>query len=195
MPKIVDFMVDIETLATGYRAMVVSIGAVAFDLETGTLGQTFYERISMRDAQRAGFVMDADTVGWWMDLQPEALAQLRVCPREVRHVFGALSQFLTHDRGGPIKPRVWGNGSNFDNRILREGYDLLGIRCPWHFRDDRDMRTYSDILQRLGCPVWKYGGPEVPPPPVRHDALDDAKYQARVLIEMWKVLRGSYPQG
>ena len=85
---------------------------------------------------------------------------------------------------------VWGNGSNFDNRILREAYDHLGMKCPWHYRDDRDMRTYTDMLLQLGVRTGKYAPDEHPltPPDCVHDALADARFQAQVMVESWKLL-------
>jgi len=40
-------MVDLETLSLNNNAVVVSISAVEFDLETGELGKTFEEGIDI----------------------------------------------------------------------------------------------------------------------------------------------------
>ena len=173
-----DAMIDIETWGTGTNALVVSIGAVEFDLDTGELGCRFQMNIRPKTAQDAGFVIDADTVGWWLQQSDEARASFRVRLESAWRMFTDLSRFL---KG----MQVWSNGENFDIRILREGYALLGIKCPWHFRDARDMRTFMDTMKRLGVEVVPEHGPAL-----KHDALADAEFQARLMIDHWKELKG-----
>ena len=61
-------MVDIETLDTVQSAVVLSIGAVAFDPHTKELGEKFYVEFTtdLQAQQRLGRTISADTVTWWM---------------------------------------------------------------------------------------------------------------------------------
>jgi exodeoxyribonuclease VIII len=180
----VHYMVDIECLSCGYQAMVTSIGAVEFDLETHTLGRTFKRNIAMQSSEQAGFNMQADTVAWWFGQSEEARKAMIGDATHVMQTFDQFSHFLRFDgyeeTAERLTPVVWGNGSNFDNRILREGFELLKMPCPWSFRHDRDMRTYVAEMARHKITI---GRNEIPNP-LKHDALEDAKYQARVMIAL-----------
>lgn len=178
-----DVMIDIEAWGTGTLALPLSIGAVEFDLTTGTIPRTFEVKIDPINAQKCGFCIDAQTVDWWMQQSDEARASLRGRRISVVRAFDELTQFLRTDRGEPIRCRVWGNGSNFDNRIIREGYDHLGIKCPWHYRDDRDMRTFMAMMKKLGATDDRV---KVDPPTIKHSALADAEFQARLMIAYWR---------
>lgn len=170
-----DVMIDLETLGTGYRPVILSIGAVEFDYRTGELGREFHERINPESSQRDGFKIDAGTVVWWMGQSEEARKALFAGgafePVEALSIF---ADWLGKDK------HVWGNGSNFDNRILREAYDLYGMNCPWHYRDDRDMRTFCAMFPRVT--LTREG--------IHHDALDDAIFQTQIMHEAWKAGHG-----
>ena len=53
-------MIDLETLGTAANAPVIAIGAVFFDPNTGTLGDTFDAAIDVEDAMHYG-VMSGST--------------------------------------------------------------------------------------------------------------------------------------
>lgn len=170
-----DVMIDLETWGVGTNALVVSMGAIEFDLNTGKLGNTFYKNVNPVLSQLAGFVIDADTINWWLQQSPEAQEAFRHNRIGPTEAFARLAAFLQPG------VRVWSNGSNFDIRILREGYKLLGVPCPWSFRDERDQRTFIDVMKRM----------EIEPlgiecAAVKHNALDDAEFQARLLIAYWE---------
>lgn len=170
-------MVDIEAWGTGYRPVVVSIGAVEFDLEQGLLGRTFEMNIDPRNAQKVGCTIDADTVDWWMQQEDEARAAFRGERHRLARVLNDFADFTRNQL-------VWGNGENFDNRILRELYDMMELKCPWHYRNDRDMRTFMDMMKQFNVTDIRIGRGGV-----THSALDDAKFQAKVMIDAWQQLK------
>jgi len=63
-----DIMVDMETLSTGSRAVVVSISAVRFDPHDEAVSaegsETFYRTIKIDDCLRLGLEVDGDTICW-----------------------------------------------------------------------------------------------------------------------------------
>ena len=66
-------MVDLETLDTAHTAVVLSIGAVAFECAADHLidralnpANFFYAELEIRDQQRARRTLSAQTVTWWM---------------------------------------------------------------------------------------------------------------------------------
>jgi hypothetical protein len=176
-----DVMVDIETLGTGTLPVIASIGAVQFDLESGKLGERFHYYVDIRDSAAQGFRLCSDTVLWWMRQDDDArLPVFTASPRlSINRVLTYLAVWL------PNNAYVWGNGSNFDNRILREAYVHCGIKTPWSFRRDLDMRTFMELGERLGISTEK-----PPRETVLHDALADAVYQAEWMCNIWSSLRG-----
>lgn len=178
-------MLDLETMGKGPDAAIVAIGAVKFDPATG-LGDTFYANVDLASSVEHKGVMDASTVMWWMK-QSDAARQRLVTPDPVC-IADALLRFEDWVNGGPHIQRpatdvaMWGNGAAFDNVILRGAYERLGLEPPWQFRGDRCYRTLKALH------------PEVPLPPsegTHHNALDDAVFQARHLLEILKVSRAA----
>ncbi|EFC6890758.1 3'-5' exoribonuclease [Escherichia coli] len=79
---------------------------------------------------------------------------------------------------------VWGNGANFDNTILRRSYERQGIPCPWRYYNDRDVRT----IVELGKAIDFDARTAIPFEGERHNALDDARYQAKYVSVIWQKL-------
>lgn len=159
-----DMMIDIETLGNRPGSAIISIGAVMFD-KNGT-GATYYNEISWEDCLKHGLVMDPSTVIWWMN-QPTKPPS-GTCP-----LYFALDGLNTF--WGSHRPnRLWANSPSFDAVLLEVAYDKAGVTVPWEFRQLRDLRTALD--------AQKFDKSTVPFEGARHNALDDAIYQATVLI-------------
>lgn len=179
-----DVMVDIETMGRGHRAAIVSIGAVRFDPVACKVGNDeaskFYTTIDLSNCQKLGQTIDADTVLWW--LAQEERARVEILSHGSMGLQIALIRFASFV-GTIRQSRVWGNGSNFDNRILRDAYELTDLGCPWHYRDDRDMRTIVGLAA-----TWdiEHG---ITFDGTRHHALDDAVYQAQVVCDLYSKIR------
>ena len=172
-------MLDIETMGTSSYAAVVSIGAVKFDPNGKEVDVTdsFYTPITLSSSMKAGLRIDADTIEWWMgqgDARERWLAEPKV---DLDEALLGFSEWYGNDDTVP----VWGNGATFDNVILSNAYQALGIDRPWSYRADRCFRTIKSIVQPpVKAP--KYG--------TAHHALDDAIAQA-----MWlqKIVRLRFP--
>jgi hypothetical protein len=172
-------MIDLETMGTGYRAAIVAIGAVCFDPYSDEVGDTYYTTATLQSAFDLGLRADAGAIEFWLKQPDEAR-------REITEGGGMLGVALYHFRDWlPSNPLVWGNGSNFDCRVLREAYECAGLRCPFHFRDERDMRTIVNFGRDLGLSI------EVQREGVHHHALDDAVFQARVIQAWTKTIRAA----
>ena len=173
-------MVDLETLGTAVNAPVVAIGAVFFDPNTSTLGDTFDAAIDLEDAMRYGRA-SGSTVKWWLR-QGDAARQKVVRGRHPsRLVFEKFEQFcLKH--GDQVKP--WGNGASFDIAILDYAFGrILEKQAPWKFWNVRDCRTIKELADGIVTYDGKLEG-------TAHTALDDAKHQALYVSAYWQGLRG-----
>jgi len=93
-----DVMVDLETLGRRAGCAILSIGAVAFDAETGKMGPEFYMVVKMASCEKHGLHTDPDTVAWWEKQNPEAqkvLKQARAA-RGNKDLPKALTEFNTY---------------------------------------------------------------------------------------------------
>jgi exodeoxyribonuclease VIII len=164
-------MLDLETLDTRSTGTILSIGAVLFD-KTG-LGKEFYRTVDAQSCFDAGLTVSGSTFKWWMAQKAEARKALFEDNVPLQDALFAFTTFLhAHSTGDP---KVWGNGSDFDNAMLAHAYNKLGMEIPWQFWNNRCYRTTCDILNDR---VRKQEG-------VHHNALDDAKSQASHLRKVF----------
>lgn len=170
----VHVMLDLETFGNGNSAAIVSIGAVKFDAID--ILDAFHVGVELESCTRLGLRMDPDTILWWM--HPDRT--------EARQVLFALDKVDLHSAlyglndwladGDEIKA-IWGNGSTFDNVILRSAYAAAGMEYPVKFWQDHCYRTMKAYAP--GIAIEREG--------VHHSAVDDARSQAKHLqaIARW----------
>lgn len=165
-PKWISF--DLETLGVKASSVILSIGAVAFD-ET-TLYQEMKVNLSIEDQLRWGRTIDGPSLLYWFQATEKARIEATKGPVRTTE---ALDKFAGFIKGVSPKAPVWANGQDFDLGILGNLFDTLGVDRPWAYNAGRDMRTLVAIA----------GGtkPDIPFEGEKHDALSDAKHQARII--------------
>ena len=166
-------MIDLETMGTRPNAPIIAIGAVAFDPDG--VHDEFYAVVDLADSVAEGGVMDPSTVLWWMKQSDEARAEFDRPGKPLGFALGDFREWVSkYDISG-----VWGNGASFDNVILSEAYRRMGNDAPWPFWKDRCYRTMKSLssikMQRSGA---------------HHNALDDARDQARHLLDICEDMGG-----
>ncbi|ENS1097167.1 exonuclease [Escherichia coli] len=176
-------MIDLETMGKNPDAPIISIGAIFFDPQTGDMGPIFYVVISLVDAMDKGAVPDGSTIEWWLAQSSEARSATLVNQIPLDDALLQLREFID-ENSGEFFVRVWGNGANFDNVILRRSYERQGIPCPWRWSNDRDVRT----IVELGKAIDFDARTAIPFEGERHNALDDARYQAKYVSAIWQKL-------
>ncbi|RVC70415.1 3'-5' exoribonuclease [Mesorhizobium sp. M00.F.Ca.ET.038.03.1.1] len=178
--KFTHCMIDLETMGTAPNAPVIAIGAIYFDPDTGTLGDTFDAAIDLEDAVRYGRV-SGSTLKWWLS-QGEAARQKVVRGRHpAQLVFEKFHEFCRR-HGTGLKP--WGNGSSFDITILEYAFGrILDKPAPWDFWNVRDCRTIKELAANGPQYTGTLEG-------TAHTALDDATHQAKWVSFYWQALRG-----
>lgn len=179
-------MVDLETMGSKPGSAIASIGAVAFDPVVGTLGADFYQVVDLVSCERAGLTLDASTVYWWMDKSDAARkalggAKLDLC--------GSLARFAwwIEDQCRGQRPRLWGHGGNFDEPMLAAACRAVSMPSPWRYSEGRCTRT---IFEAAGVELDR----TAPQAGTRHNALDDAKVQARAVCWAYEKLGLSVPR-
>ena len=169
-----NLMLDIETLNTTPDAVILAIGAVTFD--KNGIGERFYVNISLRDNLTLERTISEGTFYWWCKQDREASKALTIDVKDVVTAFELFTKFL-EEHTDPDDIRVWGNGAQFDNVIVRHWLTQMNYpeQKMWKFWNDRCFRTYlvaNPNIERLK-------------PDVAHNALSDAEAQAKTLINYW----------
>lgn len=163
-------MVDIETLDTRPSAAILSIAAVRFDLDTGQLGPTFHKYVDVDSNMQHGRTVSGATILWWLS-QPDE-ARHRIAGAAAEPLQDVLKDFSIFIEEGDL---IWGNGAGFDNVILEDAYRAVGLNAPWRFWSNMCYRTLKSMFRNAPKPQFEG---------VAHDALDDAKFQARHLVSI-----------
>lgn len=178
-------MVDLETMGNKSNAPIVSIGAVFFNPNTGNTGAEYYTAVSLESSMLLGGVPDAGTIIWWLKQSPEARSAIAMA--DTMPLIDALelfSDFISENSDAGPDVQVWGNGASFDNVILRSSYDRANIECPWKFRNDRDVRTMTELGKAIGINP-RY---DIPFDGDMHNALSDARHQVKYVSAIWQKL-------
>ncbi|EET6994759.1 exonuclease [Escherichia coli] len=173
-------MIDLKTMGKNPDAPIISIGAIFFDPQTGDMGPEFSKTI---DLETAGGVIDRDTIKRWLKQSREAQSTIMTDEIPLDDALLQLREFID-ENSGEFFVQVWGNGANFDNTILRRSYERQGIPCPWRYYNDRDVRTIVELGKAIDFDVRT----AIPFEGERHNALDDARYQAKYVSAIWKKL-------
>lgn len=163
-------MIDIETVGTNPGDVIISVGAVRFSEESGVT-ESFMRSVDIESAEAAGLNIDGATVKWWMS-QSEAAREQFTGGDSLKSVLQELTDFVEGEGEGT--PVVWANSPAFDCVILEAGYDSVGLSVPWRYSECRDYRTLRKHLS---------GWPDVEQTGTKHDAVDDAKFQAQTLVQ------------
>ena len=159
-------MVDLETMGTTPDAPIISIGAVIFD--NTQIIDGFYVNVDLKSSVEGGAIISPDTVMWWMKQSDGARNMLG---KQTAHINEALVRFADWL---PEDVKLWGNGVDFDNAILKSAYDRAHIALPWKFYNNRCYRTIKNLYPDV--PFERTGA--------HHDAFHDAKSQALHLIRI-----------
>jgi len=172
--RIVEVMVDLETLDTGPDAHVLSIGACVMDNEL----QQFY---SVPGIDNQGRSVNDDTIDWWLKQSKQARNE------SFRSTSVTLEQSLVSFANWwkSIKAtRIWAHGKDFDVTILTHAYQQYELKCPWRFWLTQDTRTLIKFSEKL------FDGENFEPDRTGtyHNALDDAIFQAKWM----KIIEGKF---
>ncbi len=166
-----DIMIDIEGLATGPEATIVTIAAQCFDpFARGYYKQQYYARVTLESQENRS--IEQGTIEWW--------ATQKVAQEEAFNPEGriALDQALKELHKLCWKcNRIWMNGPTYDANILEHAYKSYGMPLPWQYYKIRDARTVYGLVPGLN----KY--------PASHHALEDCRRQIDLLHDALEFLK------
>jgi len=163
-------MIDIEGLATGPDATILTIAAQSFDpFSTGYVDRQYYARVTLESQENRA--IEDHTIEWWATqgaAMDEAFMEEGRIPLD--QALDSLYKIAwQHDI-------IWANGPTYDMNILEHAYKSYGKSLPWRYYKIRDARTIYSLY------------PELPKPPTSHHALEDCRRQIDMLQLTFKHL-------
>ena len=163
-------MIDNETFGTRKNAVVVSVGAVAFDLDgTIDINGGLHYALNVDEQLAAGRSMNASTLKWWLEQSESARGAQMDQAVSVSYFLDRFDYFVRDRTGGSGK--IWCKGANFDIALLDSLYEHAGRKRPYAYNALGDTRSFEKF----------YTLADNPPDGVYHDALSDAVWQAQQL--------------
>lgn len=168
-----DATIDLETYGLDSNSAIIAIGVTPFTRggqeDFNQLKDSgFYVTIDATDQIEKGAVMDPETIRWWLGQSALARQEFEDKGMTTTHAILELNLYLDANN----ITNLWGNGSSFDNVIVRNMYKRMGHEFPLPFWSDRDMRTIKDVVG-MDPKNFVRG--------VEHHALDDATHEALYL--------------
>ena len=176
-------MVDLETLGTDSNSVIISISAVAFDLSTGKTGKEFEVGINLLEQALNGGIIDTDTIKWWASQDEKAKKSLTNIKAEtIEKALEAFNKYLLNAvncESNDIK--LWGNGSGFDNVLIRNLYRRSNIKFALPYWCDNDVRTLV-TLANINTRNFEFKG-------IKHNGIDDCKHQINYCVKAYGDLK------
>jgi 3' exoribonuclease, RNase T-like len=173
-------ILDLETLSTRPDAAILQIGAVCLDSEGNKLREfeaTMGQDIAGISAKRYGRHVSVDTLIWWEGQSIEARNSAFYAVNGERLDYKeAMLAFCNWFNYSGIKKEtaVWGRGPDFDNVILASSIEAVGLELPWHYPNNRCLRTLMDIANLNPKDISRSEDE------IEHTALGDARFEARL---------------
>lgn len=174
-------MIDFETLGTVADAVIMSIGAVKFDLDSDRIDDDgFYASISIDSNLAMKRRIQEDTLIWWMGQPADAQAVFHEPKQTLESGLIELTDWMGHS-----DYHIWANGADFDTPMLAHAFVQHGMEVPWKFWNSRCFRTYKKLPQARQVNFVPDG--------TKHNALTDALNQAKHLQLIQRVVTGKEP--
>lgn len=196
--RILDIMLDVETLSTANNPVLTQLSAVSFRLEDGKPLDEFNKFINPQSCVRLGLTCSDGYIGlnkpectmdFWLK-QPDEVFKKVILKAflEGEELPAVLDAFTAWVKATMIKNncthvKVYGNGPAADCVWVRSAYEACQQNPPWQYWDDACVRTYVDQEERIYGVSTKrsmvFKGE-------KHNAIDDCKHQIAYVCEIYK---------
>lgn len=175
-------MVDIETLGTKPGSVILSIGAVMFDMVTGEVGKQLFIPIEMESCEKVGLTIMSETFLWWLKQSDKTRNSLlnvkfKVALPEALHRLGLMISEYTPDG-------IWGNSNRFDLGLLEAAYSACRMKTPWPYWAERDVRTLVSFAPHIKDECINT---------LPHDPISDCLYQIEYCSKIYNSLTQTKP--
>lgn len=166
-------MIDIETAGRDPDAIILEIGAIAFDPETFLEIDRFHACPSWPEQVHRGRTKDKDTLTFHEKQGTRLEDFLPPAP-----FVSSLSSFLDWVKGhNPA--RLWAWGHDFERPILEHAAQSIGRQLPWRYNRFHCARS-----------IWALAFDEESAPPRPHRAIPDCEAEIRDLATAVREIGG-----
>jgi exodeoxyribonuclease VIII len=173
---LINIALDLETLSTQENAAIIQIGCCIPEFDRQFLmpdiSPEFEVTIRYEDCLSSEFHKDPETMKWWEKQNPKTRNNVFSGQDTYVDAMEQLKFWLESVKILGAQIAIWGNGSDFDNRLLSYTADSLGYHNLWDFRNNRDLRTLKALFP---LKIEAAAGE------IKHTALGDARYEARLI--------------
>ncbi|VXC45226.1 3'-5' exonuclease [Sphingobacterium multivorum] len=171
-----DVMIDIETLDTTPTSVILSIGAVPFNIGDGQAGQEYSSKCNVSMQVRDGHTIGMETLKWWIEQDAGVLSNSLSGGEWVRRSVENLNDFISEKCVDEV--RLWSNSPSFDLVILK---NALNNPWPFPFWRERDVRTFVAIRSEIAKEFARKA---------THDPVDDCLRQIDMVCAVYWDLNG-----
>ncbi|WP_312331937.1 3'-5' exonuclease [Sphingobacterium sp.] len=171
-----DVMIDIETLDTTPTSVILSIGAVPFNIGDGQAGQEYSSKCNVSMQVRDGHTIGLETLKWWIEQDAGVLSNSLSGGEWVRRSVENLNDFISEKCVDEV--RLWSNSPSFDLVILK---NALNNPWPFPFWRERDVRTFVAIRSETAKEFSRKA---------THDPVDDCLRQIDMVCAVYWELNG-----
>lgn len=172
-------MIDLETLGTHCDSVVLSIGAVCFDITNGETGEKI-ELFPTVDDQFEKRKVQWSSIQWWMKQENVARNSIADAHRSynLKTCLESLNTFCKINLEDNFK--IWGNG--FDVSLLNHAYNQICLSTPYSYKKVMDCRTLTWISKISTNKHSDFGD-------IKHNAISDCLFQIRFIVDAHNVIQ------
>ena len=170
-------MIDIETLGKTSDSIILSIGAVCFNIVNGVVGPEFecYPNVENQMDKRK---IQWSTIKWWFNqnekIRNEQSNAIRIDIRQCLIDFDFFCKSYLNEGF-----KLWSNG--FDHAMLYHIFDQYFIETPWSYKNQFDIRSII-WMSKISVKNYESEG-------IDHNTINDCKKQIRFLVDAYKILK------
>ncbi|MCO6556040.1 3'-5' exonuclease [Gilliamella sp. BG6] len=194
-------IIDIETLDTKPTAIILSIGAFAFDrfnlnatlenmkntyFNESTSTYHFYCVCDLNNQLLySRRTISQSTLDWWRKQPSNNHKDIFLNNGKsliLNKVLNALVNKIEEWKENNPEIMFYFRGTDFDPVILKNAFEEYGLSIPWKYNQVRDIRTYIDALNRTNSGYIKehYSSFNFMKHNALHDAMSDAEQMCLV---------------
>lgn len=188
--KRIDIVTDIETLGTKSDSQIIRLSAIAFNIETGEELSEF--DVCIKSLNNDHTKVTLGNIKFWPKANSELLLDIMI--RGSIGEYDVINEFIywvfnLQEKVGKENVYLWSNGILSDSNMIRASCDNHYEDYPIFYRNDRDMRAIVELVStKLGKSSKEYLSTFNDDGLIKYDALDDCRYQARVISDAWNTL-------
>lgn len=202
MKKVLNVMIDLETLSLSPNAAIIQIATKPFRLDGmdvekpngGSLdAPSLLTDVDATTCAMYNFDFDKGTIEWWSknSLANEAFMSRYRCSNSILYALEQLSDAFKHwkDETGTDEIVVWSQGTDFDIAVIRNAYrKVFGSESslPWKYTNTRDARTYFLEAAQIFAPNVEKPYDLIKTEGTQHHALADVEWSIKAVQWAYK---------